>query len=142
MGRFKTDSSLMSQETLHAPVSEEIFDLSEIAAEPGEEQKWIDIKSLEAGDALTVRTCNSLYRLVMLNPSERKILIRGGQYLQKPATACLLGSAIGRKIQVGRIVEGRGLGFSVGRRCFITSPVEHFERQKPGEEAAERLESG
>jgi hypothetical protein len=132
----------MAQETLHSQVSEEIFDLSEYATESGEDQNWIDIKSLEAGEALTVRTCNSLYRLVMLNPSERKILIRGGQYLQQPTTACLLGSAIGRKIQVGRIVEGRGLGFSVGRRCFITSPIEHFERQKSGEDPAEKLKSG
>lgn len=141
MGRFRTDSCLMAQETLHSPVSEEIFDLSEYATDD-EDQKWISIESLEAGDALTIRTCNSVYRLVMLNPSERKVLIRGGRYFQQPAGACLLGSAIGRRIKVGRIVEGRGLGFSVGRRCFITSPIEHFEREKSVEERAERLESG
>ena len=132
----------MAQETLHAPISEEIFKLSEYATDSDEDQKWIGIESLEAGDALTIRTSNSLYRLVMLNPSARKVLIRGGRYLQEPTGACLLGSAIGRKIQVGRIVEGRGLGFSVGRRVFITSPVEHFEREKSGEETTEQLKSG
>lgn len=137
MGKFRTDSHLMARETLHTPVSEEVFNLSEHEVESEDAEKRIRIASLATGDALTVRTCNSLYRLVMLDPTASKVLIRGGRYFPQPSEACLLGSAIGRKIQIGHIVVGRGLGFSVGRRCFITSPIELIEPGKPGEEKAE-----
>lgn len=140
MGRFSTESYLMARETLHGPLSKEVFDLSELETDSHEGRKRISIDSLAIGDAVTVRTCNSRYRLVVLNPSERKILIGGGRYFQQPAEACLLGSAIGKKIQIGHIVVGRGLGFSVGRRCFITSPIEDIEREQS--ETANAEENG
>jgi hypothetical protein len=132
MGKFSTESYLMARETLHGQISKEVFDLSEFDTQTHEDQKRISIDSLAIGDAVTVRTCNSRYRMVVLNPAERKILIGGGKYFQQPAEACLLGSAIGKKIQIGHIMVGRGLGFSVGRRCFITSPIEDIEREQSG----------
>jgi hypothetical protein len=89
----------------------------------------LSIHSMAPSEALTIKTRNSSYRIIMLDRTSQKVLIRGGKHFQKPTEACLLGSATGRKIQVGSIVLGRGLGVAVGRRCFVTSPVEAIDRQ-------------
>jgi hypothetical protein len=99
------------------------------AGEPQVSCKRLRIHSLAPSEALMIKTRNSSYRIIMLDRTHQKVLIRGGTHFQQPTEACLLGSAVGRKIHVGSIVLGRGMGVSVGRRCFVTSPVEAIERQ-------------
>jgi hypothetical protein len=94
--------------------------------------KSLRIHSLTQGEAVIVKTRNSSYRIIMLDRTNQMVLIRGGKHFQSPTEACLLGSATGRKIQIGRIVPGRGMGIAVGRRCFVTSPVTEIERQAEG----------
>jgi hypothetical protein len=87
------------------------------------------IHSLTQGESVVIKTRNSSYRIIMLDRTAQMVLIRGGRHFQNPTEACLLGSAVGRKIQVGRIALGKGIGIAVGRRCFVTSPVAVIERQ-------------
>lgn len=91
--------------------------------------KSVRIHSLTQGEAIVVKTRNSSYRIIMLDRTTQMAVIRGGRYFKKPTEVCLLGSAVGRKIQIGRIALGKGIGIAVGRRCFVTSPVAVIERQ-------------
>jgi hypothetical protein len=65
----------------------------------------------------------------MLDKTAQTVLIRGGRYFQEPTEACLLGAAVGRRIQIGRVTVGEGIGIAVGQRCFVTSPVTSIELQ-------------
>jgi hypothetical protein len=112
------------------PVTKEVHDpLLLKPADPRAKGQGLRIHSLTQGDTLIVHTRNSTYRIIMLDRTNQMVLIRGGKHFPQPTEACLLGSTTEKKVQIGRIVLGRGLGFAVGRRCFITSPVAAIERQ-------------
>lgn len=83
--------------------------------------------SLSAGQTLTVKTRNSSYRLVILDSLEQKILVSGGRLFPQPTKARLLGAVVDRKVQIGRVVVGQGLGLELGGRCIVTSPVVAIE---------------
>ena len=88
------------------------------------------------GELVTVRTRNSLYRLIMLDPAGRKILIQGGRYLPCSTEACLLGDSSVLGVLAGGVDVGCSLQFVVGDRCFITSPIVEIEREGPNVRAA------
>ncbi len=87
----------------------------------------LDIGALKAGEQVTVRTRNSIYRLVVLCPTERKVLIRGGNFFRSSIEATLLGSSSMQKFQVGRIARRSSLKILANGCGYITSPVEAIE---------------
>ena len=88
------------------------------------------------GELVTVRTRNSLYRLIMLDPAGRKILIQGGRYLPCSTEACLLDDSSVLGVLACGVDVGCSLQFVVGDRCFITSPIVEIEREGPNVRAA------
>ena len=112
------------------PDTKEVHDpLLQTMRDAIESGKSLHIPSMTQGEAITVKTRNSSYRIIMLDQTNQMVIIHGGSSFQKPTQACLLGSLVGRTIQVGRIVLGQGMGIAIGRRCFVTSPVAVIECQ-------------
>jgi hypothetical protein len=92
-------------------------------------QTGLPISSLDAGEVVIVQTANSRYRIVMLDPIEQMVIIRGGRYFPKATEARLLGSSANKKVRIGNLVKGLSLAVAVGRRCFVTSPVKEIVRE-------------
>lgn len=81
------------------------------------------LESLDAFDSITIQTQNSLYRMLLLDPTTGRALIVGGDYLVEPSEALLRGS-IDSEFKVGTISVGCRLELWVGERVFLTSPVQ------------------
>jgi RNA polymerase-binding transcription factor DksA len=85
---------------------------------------YVDLKSLRAFDTILLRTHNSDYRLLLLDPGSGRALVEGGQYLIEPDEAKVKGSAIpGSSFKSGSICLGGRLEMWVGETAVITSPV-------------------
>lgn len=82
------------------------------------------IESLNAFDTVLLRTYNSEYRILLLDPKTGRALIEGGKYLVEPSEALLKGSAVsGSEFKAGSICAGCRLEMWVDERVFITSPI-------------------
>lgn len=82
------------------------------------------LSSLSAFDSITIRTQNSVYRILLLDPQTGRVLIDGGDYLAGPSEALLKGSASLRSaFKVGTISVGCRLEMWVDEKVFLTSPV-------------------
>jgi hypothetical protein len=55
----------------------------------------VDVRELAAGAIVTVRTRNSWYRLVMVEPVTQRVLVSGGDWFREPTDAQLVGSTGG-----------------------------------------------
>ena len=91
----------------------------------------VSLGELDALTTLLVRTLNSLYRVVVLEPPRPRILIQGGQFFPEPTEARLAGASFG-----GSMLKlswfGCGLRMEVcsdGQR-IVTSPVQSIEVQR------------
>lgn len=92
------------------------YDLSEI--------NEVVLESLDPFDTILVRTYNSNYRILLLDPKTGRALVEGGDYLLEPNDALLKGSAVaGDALKTGSICVGCRLEMWVNERVFITSPV-------------------
>ena len=68
----------------------------------------IDLHSLRPGTELRVDTCNSQYRILMLDGNDCSALVRGGRYFFEEAEARIDGSTIaGEIVKAGWIGLGR-----------------------------------
>jgi hypothetical protein len=94
-----------------------------------EGQSGLSISSLDAGEVLIVQTVNTRYRIVILDPIEQMVIIRGGRHFPKATEARLLGFSADKKVRIGKIVKGLSLAVAVGQRCFVTSPVKQIVRE-------------
>ena len=82
------------------------------------------LESLNAFDTITVRTHNSNYQILLLDPKTGHALVHGGGYLVEPSEALLKGSAsLGAEFKVGMISVGCRLEMWVEERVFLTSPI-------------------
>ena len=96
---------------------------AEIAAADG-----VALGELDALSTLLIRTLNSLYRIVVLEPPRPRILIQGGRFFPEPTEARLAGANFG-----GSLLKlswfGQGLRMEIcsdGQR-IVTSPVQSIE---------------
>jgi hypothetical protein len=81
-------------------------------------------EDLEPFDTILLRTHNSDYRILLLEPTTGRALVEGGDYLLEPNDALLKGSAIaGDALKPGSICVGHRLEMWVGDRVFLTSPI-------------------
>jgi|SRR5687768_2874401 len=82
------------------------------------------LESLAAFDTILLRTHNSDYRLLVLDPKTGRALVDGGDYIVEPTEALVRGSAVaGDEFKSGVISIGCRLEMWVGERAFLTSPV-------------------
>jgi hypothetical protein len=85
----------------------------------------VAIECLEPGAALIVVTAHSKYRVIVLNPVRRTVLLWGGDQFPDPVPAILQGStAGGNMVKSGWIGIGLRLEFCIGQRRIITSRVD------------------
>lgn len=96
---------------------------AEIAAADG-----VGLGDLDTLSTLLIRTLNSLYRVVVLEPPRPRILIQGGRFFPEPTEARLAGASFG-----GSLLKlswfGHGLRmeiYSDGQR-IVTSPVQSIK---------------
>ncbi len=82
------------------------------------------LQSLAPFDTILLRTHNSDYRILLLDPNTGRALVEGGDYIVEPTEALVRGSAvIGDAFKNGTISVGSRLEMWVGERAFLTSPV-------------------
>jgi hypothetical protein len=84
----------------------------------------VDLNSLQPFDTILLRTRNSDYRMLLLDPNTGRALVEGGQYLTEPSEALIKGSAIsGSAFKTASICIGGRLEMWVDDRAFLTSPI-------------------
>ena len=96
---------------------------SDCEHEPSEINE-LQLENLNPFDTVLVRTHNSDYRILLLDPKMGRALVEGGNYLLEPNDALLKGSALpGDALKPGAICVGCRLEMWLNERVFITSPV-------------------
>jgi len=84
----------------------------------------VALESLNPFDTILLRTYNSDYRLLLLDPMTGRALVEGGDYLVEPNEALLRGSAIpGTEFKGGSICVGSRLEIWVDERVLLTSTI-------------------
>lgn len=94
--------------------------------QPGQssEVEELQLETLQPFDTVLLRTHNSDYRILLLDPKTGRALVEGGYYLLEPNEALLRGSAAaGESLKAGAICVGSRLEMWVNERVFLTSPV-------------------
>jgi hypothetical protein len=88
----------------------------------------IALDSLNAFDTIILRTHNSDYRILLLDPKTGRALVEGGEYLAEPKEALLKGSAMqGSEFKSGSICVGSRLEMWVDERALLTSPIKSIQ---------------
>jgi len=84
----------------------------------------IEVSSLAAGTAISVVTRHSTYRLIVLNPGERRVTMTGGTCFPEPTEVRVEGATGGGSaVKLGWIGVGLRLELSAGYRRISTSRV-------------------
>jgi hypothetical protein len=82
------------------------------------------LEHLTPFDTILLRTHNSEYRILLLEPKTGRALVEGGEYLGEPSEALVRGSAVpGSEFRPGSICVGCRLEMWVDERVIITSPI-------------------
>ena len=95
----------------------------------------IGLTDVDALTTLVVRTRNSVYRITILTPHRREVLVEGGAFFPQHTRACLAGSSFGGScLKLGWVGVGLHLEFHAGAQWIITSRVRSLavERTPPG----------
>jgi hypothetical protein len=89
----------------------------------------VDLGQLDPLTHLVVETQNTRYEIFVLDPKERKVLVRGGKYFVEPVEACLNGSSFGGGfVKLGAIGVGMRMEIHAGGRRIITSRVRSIRK--------------
>lgn len=97
------------------------------------------VENLNLFDTILVRTHNSDYRILLLDPKTGRALVEGGSYLLEPSEGLVKGSALPESaFKAGAICVGGRLEMWVNEKLFLTSPVESVDLKHNA--AAESLE--
>ena len=84
----------------------------------------IGLIDVEAFTTLVVRTDNSVYRITILQPHLREVLVQGGKFFPERTRACLSGSNFGGScLKLGWVGLGLHMEFHAGGQWIITSHV-------------------
>lgn len=84
----------------------------------------VRLESLNPFDTILLRTYNSDYRILMLDPTTGRALVEGGTCLAEPSEALVRGSAVpGSLFKSGVICVGCRLEMWLDERALITSPI-------------------
>ena len=84
----------------------------------------IGLIDVDAFTTLVVRTDNSVYRITILKPHAREVLVQGGKFFPERTRACLSGSSFGGScLKIGWVGLGLHMEFHAGGQWIITSHV-------------------
>ena len=84
----------------------------------------IALLDVDAFTTLVVRTDNSVYRITILTPHLREVLVQGGKFFPERTRACLSGSTFGGScLKIGWVGLGLHMEFHAGGQWIITSHV-------------------
>ena len=84
----------------------------------------IGLLDVDAFTTLVVRTDNSVYRITILQPHLREVVVQGGKFFPERTRACLSGSNFGGScLKLGWVGLGLHLEFHAGDQWIITSHV-------------------
>ena len=98
------------------------------------------IESLNPFDKILLRTHNSDYRILLLDPKTGRVFVEGGDYLLEPNEALVKGSAVaGDALKPGTISVGCRLEMWMDERVFLTSPIKsmHVKHSSAAESVEE-----
>jgi RNA polymerase-binding transcription factor DksA len=85
----------------------------------------VALSSLHQFDTILLRTMNSDYRMLLLDPNTGRALVEGGQILTEPREALVSGSSPhGSHFKLGSIVVGNHLEMWIDGRIIATSRVQ------------------
>ena len=83
------------------------------------------LETLKPFDTVLLRTHNSEYRILLLDPKTGRALVEGGDYLIEPSEALVRGSAApGHPFKAGTISIGSRLELWVDEQALITSTIQ------------------
>ena len=91
--------------------------------------RGVDLHRLAVNDAIQVRTENSEYLIVLLDPADLRVEVRGGSFFAKPTEATIHGATVGGAmlkigwISVGLQVELVYYPARNQMQSVVTSPV-------------------
>ena len=84
----------------------------------------IALLEVDAFTTLVVRSDNSVYRITILQPHARKVLVQGGKFFPERTRACLNGSNFGGScLKIGWVGLGLHMEFHAGDQWIIASHV-------------------
>lgn len=85
----------------------------------------VALNSLRRFDTILVRTMNSDYRILLLDPNTGRALVEGGDLLTEPSEGLVTGSKLnGTHFKPGSIAVGNHLEMWVDEQVINTSPVQ------------------
>ena len=94
----------------------------------------VALQSLNPFDTILLRTYNSDYRILLLDPKTGRALVEGGDYLAEPKEALLRGSAIpGSEFKGGSICVGARLEIWVDETVLLTSSIKSVHVKHHGD---------
>ncbi len=89
-----------------------------------DEHDKILLEQLTPFATIVLRTYNSEYRILLLEPQTGRVLVEGGEYLGEPREAVVRGSAVSNsEFKSGSICVGCQLEMWVDGRLITTSPI-------------------
>lgn len=98
------------------------------------------LNSLREFDTILVRTMNSDYRILLLDPNTGRALVEGGDCLTEPTEGSVTGSKLkGSDFKLGSIAVGSHLEMWADQKILSTSPVQSIRVEH--HDAAESIEA-
>jgi len=84
----------------------------------------VSLHALSPLTTILVRTRNSVYRIILLQGSDSRVLIQGGPFFPDPIEAHLAGSTFGGSLlKTAWIGVGLHMEIHSGPQCIVTSPI-------------------
>jgi hypothetical protein len=112
--------------------------LTSISDEPSVDD--VALTSLAPFDTILLKTHNSEYRILLLDPATGRSLVEGGHYLIEPAEALVRGSAVyGDAFRGGEICVGSRLEMWIDERVFLTSTIKSIHVKRSEAESIESI---
>lgn len=100
----------------------------------------VALNSLRQFDTILVRTVNSEYRILLLDPTTGRALVEGGDCLTEPREGLVTGSRIhGALLKPGTIAVGHHLEMCIDRKFLSTSAVQSINIER--HDAVESVEA-
>ena len=85
----------------------------------------VNLESLAPFDTILVRTLNSDYRILLLDPKSGRALVEGGPYPTEPRAASVTGSQLlGSRFKTGQIVIGSHMEMWIDGKIVSTSRIQ------------------
>ncbi|HEY5886046.1 MAG TPA: TraR/DksA C4-type zinc finger protein [Pyrinomonadaceae bacterium] len=101
------------------------------------------LNSIHQFDTIMVRTINSDYRILLLDPNTGRALVEGGQFVTEPREGVVTGSKInGSHFKPGSIAVGCHLEMWVDQKIISTSAVQSITvEHRDGAESIEAIKA-